>query len=80
MPLNFLGSAWREMSLSLTDMRIMFELMALKPLINSVPDARLLNLAVKDAGTLFNTLTILAQLFTSKMTWYSASIVTRDMY
>ena len=55
-PLNFLGSAWREMSLSLTDMRIMFELMALKPLINSVPDARLLNLAVKDAGTLFNVL------------------------
>ena len=53
MPLNFLGSAWREMSLSLTDMRIMFELMALKPLINSVPDARLLNLAVKDADISF---------------------------
>jgi len=52
-PLNFLGSAWREMSLSLTDMRIMFELMALKPLINSVPDARLLNLAVKDADISF---------------------------
>ena len=31
----------------------MFELMALKPLINSVPDARLLNLAVRDADISF---------------------------
>ena len=53
MPLNFLGSAWREMSLSLTDMKIMFELMAMKPLINSAPDAHVLNLAVKDADISF---------------------------
>lgn len=48
-----MGSVWRDMSLSLTDMQIMFELLALKPLISSQPDAHLLNLTSSDADITF---------------------------
>ena len=34
-PLNFLGSVYRELNLSLTDMKVMFQLMNVQPSITS---------------------------------------------
>jgi len=45
-PLNFLGSVYRELTLSLTDMQKMFELMKVQPSITSSKDAQHISAAI----------------------------------
>jgi ATP-binding cassette, subfamily B (MDR/TAP), member 7 len=50
MPLNFLGSVYRELRQSLIDMETMFGLMEVQPRIRDAPDARELAIAKRSGG------------------------------
>jgi len=53
-PLNFLGSVYRELNLSLTDMQVMFQLMKVQPNITSNKDAKQISTAIaKDCDITF---------------------------
>merc|ERR1711976_733090 len=53
-PLNFLGSVYRELNLSLTDMQVMFQLMNVQPSITSNKDAKQISAAIaKDSDITF---------------------------
>lgn len=52
-PLNFLGSVYRELNLSLTDMQVMFQLMNVEPKIKSSAEAKQVSLTAKDTNISF---------------------------
>ena len=56
-PLNFLGSVYRELRLSLTDMEVMFELLNEDPKIKSSVNAKIIHLAIKDTNICFDNVT-----------------------
>ena len=53
-PLNFLGSMYRELRLALTDMEVMFGLLKQKPAIQNKVDAELLAMTSKEASIKFD--------------------------
>jgi len=53
-PLNFLGSTYREMTQALTDMRVMFQLMSESPKVSSGLNSPLLNISAQNAEISFD--------------------------